>query len=40
MLFIFEDVSFFVVVEVFVAFWSLPMLGFTASLRGSGHARR
>ena len=40
LLFIFEDVSFFVVVEVFVAFWSLPMLGFTASLRGSGHARR
>ena len=39
LLFIFEDVG-FVVVEVFVVFWSLPMLGFTASLRGSGHARR
>ena len=39
LLFILEDVGFFVV-EVFAVFWSMPMLSSTASLRGSGHARR
>ena len=39
MLFILEDVG-FCVVEVFTVFWSLHMLSFTVSLRGSGHARR
>ena len=39
LLFILEDVG-FCVVEVFTVFWSLHMLSFTVSLRGSGHARR